>query len=51
MYENRDETFGNGRDVRNFFEKAMIKQAARLAGIKSPTNTQIISLEKSDVEA
>ena len=51
MYENRDETFGNGRDVRNIFEKAVIKQASRLAGINSPTNTQIITLEKSDVEA
>ena len=50
MYENRDETFGNGRDVRNIFEKAVIKQASRLAGIKSPSNTQIITLEKSDVE-
>lgn len=50
LYENRDETFGNGRDVRNIFEKAVIKQATRLAGISSPTNTQIITLEKSDVE-
>ena len=50
MYENRDETFGNGRDVRNIFEKAVIKQASRLSSIKSPTNTQIITLEASDVE-
>ena len=50
LYENRDETFGNGRDVRNIFEKAVVKQATRLAGINSPSNTQIITLEKSDVE-
>ena len=50
MYENRDETFGNGRDVRNIFEKSVIKQASRLSGIKSPTNTQIITLEASDVQ-
>lgn len=35
MYENRDETFGNGRDVRNIFEKAVTRQASRLAGIKA----------------
>ncbi len=50
MYENRDETFGNGRDVRNIFEKAVIKQASRLSGIISPSNAQIITLEKSDIE-
>ena len=50
MYENRDETFGNGRAVRNIFEKAVIKQASRLAGAESPSDTQIITLEKSDIE-
>ena len=50
MYENRNESFGNGRDVRNIFEKAVTKQATRLAGVRSPSNTQIITLEKSDME-
>lgn len=30
-YETRDETFANGRDVRNFLERAMVFQANRLA--------------------
>ena len=50
MYENRDETFGNGRDVRNIFEKAVTKQASRLANVRSLSDNQIITLEKSDVE-
>ncbi|MBQ6582666.1 MAG: AAA family ATPase [Mogibacterium sp.] len=32
-YENRDSNFANGRDVRNFFEKAMVNQANRLAAV------------------
>lgn len=31
MYERRDKDFANGRAVRNFFEKAMVRQANRLA--------------------
>lgn len=30
-YANRNETFANGREVRNFFEKAVVNQANRLA--------------------
>ena len=30
-YYTRDENFANGREVRNFFEKAMVRQANRLA--------------------
>lgn len=29
-YENRDDTFANGRDVRNYLEKALAKQAGRI---------------------
>ncbi len=32
-YEHRGENYANGRDVRNFFEKAMVNQANRLAGL------------------
>lgn len=31
MYENRDKNFGNGRDVRNIFEKMVTKQARRIS--------------------
>lgn len=50
MYENRDETFGNGRDVRNIFERAVTRQALRLSGISSPANDEILTFEVSDVE-
>ena len=50
MYENRDETFGNGCDVRNIFERAVTRQALRLSSISSPTNDEILTFEVSDVE-
>ncbi|MDJ0507941.1 MAG: hypothetical protein QNJ64_01605 [Crocosphaera sp.] len=33
LYEDRDQSFGNGRLVRNMFEKAIEKQANRLVTI------------------
>jgi stage V sporulation protein K len=49
-YENRGKNFANAREVRNFFEKAMMNQADRLFGVENPTNEQLCTLEISDVE-
>ncbi len=49
-YQNRGKNFANAREVRNFFEKAMMKQADRLYEIKDPTNEQLSTFEKSDVQ-
>ncbi len=48
-YNNRDETYANARDVRNFFEKAVVEQANRLAQAKSPTDEELCELKLSDL--
>ena len=45
----RDRHFGNGRFVRNKFEKAVENQALRLSSIDHPTKEQLITLELTDV--
>lgn len=49
-YNNRGKNFANAREVRNYFEKAMMKQADRLFPIENPTNEQLCTLELSDVQ-
>lgn len=49
LYENRDENFANGRDVRNYFEKALARQANRLANCSNWTNDQLAKIEVSDL--
>lgn len=46
--ENRPENYANGRDVRNFFEKALINQANRLASLEKIEDSQLTTLEVSD---
>lgn len=49
-YERRGETFGNGRDVRNFFERTISGQAARLAGYSHDLSRQeLMTLEIEDI--
>ncbi|MDO5444815.1 MAG: AAA family ATPase [Eubacteriales bacterium] len=49
MYENRDENFGNGRDVRNFFEDVVVRQSNRLAGMEAPTRDDLITITPKDL--
>ena len=49
LYDQRDENFANGRTVRNFFEKVMIHQANRLATLDDLSDTQLETLEESDL--
>lgn len=49
MYENRGESFGNAREVRNVFEKAVTKQASRIAGMSTLTDEEIITFEACDI--
>jgi len=47
MYNNRGDNFGNGRDIRNLFEKTIQKQASRLSKEYDniePTDSSIYSL-------
>lgn len=50
-YIHRNKNFANGRDVRNFFEKALIRQADRLSNKgNNLTNEELSELILSDVE-
>lgn len=45
----KDEKFGNGRFVRNLFEKAIERQASRLAGEESLTNEMLRTITEEDL--
>jgi len=49
LYEERDENFGNARDVRNLFEKAVARQSDRVAQLEAPTREQLMELTVDDV--
>ncbi|MBQ4649592.1 MAG: AAA family ATPase [Firmicutes bacterium] len=53
MYEMRDENFGNGRTVRNTFEKIINCQATRLAAARGEglTDDELMKLTVADVRA
>jgi type VII secretion ATPase EccA len=46
----RDRQFGNGRFVRNLFEKSVERQAVRLAAQKSTTTNELATLTAADVD-
>lgn len=48
-YENRDKSFGNGRFVRNTFEKAMELQANRIAGVGELTDEVLTTITVDDI--
>ena len=45
----RDRHFGNGREVRNRFEKALERQSLRVSELKDPTPEQLTTLTMRDV--
>jgi SpoVK/Ycf46/Vps4 family AAA+-type ATPase len=49
MYAARDENFGNARDVRNIFEKAVARQSDRVAQMPSPTRDDLLTLTAADL--
>ena len=49
MYANRDENFGNARDVRNFFERAVARQSDRVAGLENPDKAALMALDAADL--
>ncbi|HHU21926.1 MAG TPA: AAA family ATPase [Clostridiales bacterium] len=50
LYENRNENFGNGRDVRNWFEDMVSRQANRVATMESPTREDLITVLPEDLK-
>ena len=49
MYAQRDENFGNARDVRNIFEQAVARQANRVAALPAPTKEDLMGLTQDDL--
>jgi hypothetical protein len=49
LYENRDATFGNGRLVRNLFEKTIEQQANRLVAIAPLTDEVLTTILPEDI--
>lgn len=47
-YNTRSEDFANAREVRNFFESAVVSQADRLYGKETLTDEELCRLEESD---
>ena len=45
------ETFGNARGVRNLYERILVQQANRLAGMETVTREDLMRLTKEDVTA
>lgn len=50
LYESRDVNFGNARDVRNLFEKAVARQSDRVAQLETPTKEQLMELLPEDLK-
>ncbi|NLF35133.1 MAG: AAA family ATPase [Clostridiales bacterium] len=49
LYDERDENFGNARDVRNIFERALSRQANRVAAMERPDRAALMALTVSDL--
>lgn len=48
LYENRNENFGNARDVRNLFEDMVVRQADRLSAAEIPDKDALMEITKAD---
>lgn len=48
--ENKPDNYANARDVRNYMEKAISKQASRIVNQKNPDKDTLSTLEKEDFE-
>ncbi len=49
MHAGRDRQFGNGRAVRNLFEKAILRMANRLATIVELSDEGLVTFEEDDI--
>lgn len=48
--EHKDDNFANAREIRNLFEGIITNQATRVAEIEEPTDEQLNTIEKADIE-
>ena len=50
LYENRDDNFGNGRDVRNCFEDMIVRQSNRVAVMEAPGREDLMAVLPEDLQ-
>lgn len=50
LYQQRDDNFGNGRDVRNCFENMIVRQSNRVAAMEAPTKEDLMTVLPEDLE-
>jgi hypothetical protein len=50
LYQERDENFGNARDVRNIFERGIARQSNRIAAMEAPTREDLMALTIADLQ-
>ncbi len=50
LYEERNENFGNGRDVRNCFEDMIVRQSNRVAAMEAPTKDDLMTVLPEDLQ-
>ena len=50
LYEQRDDNFGNGRDVRNCFEDMIVRQSNRVAAMEAPTREDLMTVLPKDLK-
>ena len=48
-YERRSSTFGNGRYVRNTFEKMLERHAENVSNIKNPSDEEFLTIKSDDI--
>ncbi|MBQ5406627.1 MAG: AAA family ATPase [Oscillospiraceae bacterium] len=50
LYEERNDNFGNGRDVRNCFEDMIVRQSNRVAAMDAPTKEDLMAVLPEDLK-
>lgn len=50
LYDERDENFGNARDVRNIFERAVSRQSDRVADMEAPGKEDLMAITRADLQ-
>ena len=50
LYEERDDNFGNGREVRNRFEDLVVRQSNRVAKLENPDEEALMAVLPEDFE-
>lgn len=49
LYDTRDDTYANGRNVRNFFEVCLANQANRIAKLDDITDEDLTTIKGEDL--